>query len=185
MELNLYSLFRNKVVLINAVVIASVLITIIILNTPTQMDYEELVTIPYDYTPTVYVKEWIPKSVTVEIKKPELFIVEYAVYTTQHNITATAILTTEEEPYPMSPAASILVCDAINQDDTVLVLAIKKMDATPAVYAVIINGNGVCYFSDPFPIGYNSIIIFAKINDEYDNKDDKAKVEIMKVRELG
>jgi hypothetical protein len=177
---NLSSLFRNKVVLINAVVIASVFITIIILNTPTQMDYEELVTIPYDYTPSVYVKEWIPKSVTVEIKKPELFIVEYAVYTTQHNITATAILTTEEEPYPMSPAASVLVCDAINQDDTVLVLAIKKMDATPAVYAVIINGNGVCYFSDPFPTGYNSIVVMLKVDDE-----EKVKVEIKKVRELG
>jgi hypothetical protein len=180
---NLSSLFRNKVVLINAVVIASVLITIITLNTPTQMDYEELVTIPYDYTPSVYVKEWIPKSVTVEIKQPELFVTDHAVYT----VTDTKILNdyntviaTEEQPYPMSPASSMLVCDNIYPNDTVLVLAIKKMDTTPSVYAIVVNDKTICYFSDPFPTGYNSIVVMLKVNEE-----EKMKVEIKKVRGLG
>ena len=183
MELNLSSLFRNKVVLINAVVIASVLITIIILNTPTQMDYEELVTIPYDYTPSVYVKEWIPKSVTVEIKQPELFVTDHVVYTVTDtkilNDYSTVTATTEEQPYPMSPASSMLICSNININDTVLVLAVKKMDTTPSVYAIVVNDVIRCYFSDPFPTGYNSIVVFTKVDEE------KVKVEIRKVRELG
>ena len=179
MELSLSSLFRNKVVLINAVVIASVLITIIILNTPTQMDYEELVTIPYDYTPSVYVKEWIPKSVTVEVKQPELFAVDYALYTATYEMKA--ITTKEQQAYPMSPASSMLVCSNININDTVLVLAVKKMNTTPSVYAIVVNDKTVCYFSDPFPTGYNSIVVFAKVDDE----EERVKVEIKKVRELG
>jgi hypothetical protein len=182
---NLYSLFRNKVVLINAVVIASVLITIIILNTPTQMDYEELVTVPYDYTPNVYVKEWIPKSVTVEIKQPELFVTDHAVYTVTDtkilNDYSTVTATTEEQPYPMSPASSMLVCSNININDTVLVLAVKKMDTTPSVYAIVVNDKTICYFSDPFPTGYNSIVVMLKVNDE----EERVKVEIKKVKELG
>jgi hypothetical protein len=178
MELSLSSLFRNKVVLINAVVIASVLITIIILNTPTQMDYEELVTIPYDYTPSVYVKEWIPKSVTVEVKQPELFAVDYALYTATYEMQRTA--TKEQQAYPMSPASSMLVCSNISINDTVLVLAVKKMDTTPSVYAIVVNDKTICYFSDPFPTGYNSIVVMLKVNEE-----EKMKVEIKKVRELG
>jgi hypothetical protein len=177
---NLSSLFRNKVVLINAVVIASVLITIIILNTPTQMDYEELVTIPYDYTPSVYVKEWIPKSVTVEVKQPELFAVDYALYTATYEMQRTA--TKEQQAYPMSPASSMLVCSNISINDTVLVLAVKKMDTTPSVYAIVVNGNVICYFSDPFPTGYNSIVVMLKVNDE---EEERVKVEIKKVKELG
>ena len=182
---NLSSLFRNKVVLINAVVIASVLITIITLNTPTQMDYEELVTIPYDYTPSVYVKEWIPKSVTVEIKKPELFVTDHAVYTVTDtkilNDYSTVTATTEEQQaYPMSPASSMLVCSNISINDTVLVLAVKKMDTTPSVYAIVVNDKTICYFSDPFPTGYNSIVVFAKVDDE-----EKVKIEIKNVRGLG
>jgi|LJSS01.1.fsa_nt_gb hypothetical protein len=177
---NLSSLFRNKVVLINAVVIASVLITIIILNTPTQMDYEELATIPYDYTPSVYVKEWIPKSVTVEVKQPEFFAVDYALYTAAYEMQATAT-TEEQQPYPMSPASSMLVCSNISINDTVLVLAVKKMDTTPSVYAIVVNDKTICYFSDPFPTGYNSIVVMLKVNDE----EEKVKVEIKKVKELG
>jgi hypothetical protein len=180
MELNLSSLFRNKVVLINAVVIASVLITIIILNTPTQMDYEELVTIPYDYTPSVYVKEWIPKSVTVEVKQPELFAVDYALYTATYEMQRTA--TKEQQAYPMSPASSMLVCSNISINDTVLVLAVKKMDTTPSVYAIVVNDKTICYFSDPFPTGYNSIVVMLKVNDE---EEERVKVEIKKVKELG
>jgi hypothetical protein len=176
---NLSSLFRNKVVLINAVVIASVLITIIILNTPTQMDYEELVTIPYDYTPSVYVKEWIPKSVTVEVKQPELFAVDYALYTATYEMQRTA--TKEQQAYPMSPASSMLVCSNISINDTVLVLAVKKMDTTPSVYAIVVNDKTICYFSDPFPTGYNSIVVFTKIDEE----EERVKVEIKKVKELG
>jgi len=176
---NLSSLFRNKVVLINAVVIASVLITIIILNTPTQMDYEELVTVPYDYTPSVYVKEWIPKSVTVEVKQPELFAVDYALYTATYEMKA--ITTKEQQAYPMSPASSMLVCSNININDTVLVLAVKKMDTTPSVYAIVVNDKTVCYFSDPFPTGYNSIVVMLKVNEE----EERVKVEIKKVRGLG
>jgi len=175
---NLSSLFRNKVVLINAVVIASVLITIIILNTPTQMDYEELVTIPYDYTPSVYVKEWIPKSVTVEVKQPEFFAVDYALYTATYDMKATT--TKEQQAYPMSPASSMLICSNININDTVLVLAVKKMDTTPSVYAIVVNDKTICYFSDPFPTGYNSIVVMLKVNEE-----EKMKVEIKKVRGLG
>jgi hypothetical protein len=175
---NLSSLFRNKVVLINAVVIASVLITIIILNTPTQMDYEELVTIPYDYTPSVYVKEWIPKSVTVEVKQPEFFAVDYALYTATYEMQRTA--TKEQQAYPMSPASSMLVCSNISINDTVLVLAVKKMDTTPSVYAIVVNDKTICYFSDPFPTGYNSIVVMLKVDDE-----EKVKVEIKKVKELG
>jgi hypothetical protein len=176
---SLSSLFRNKVVLINAVVIASVLITIIILNTPTQMDYEELVTIPYDYTPSVYVKEWIPKSVTVEVKQSEFFAVDYALYTATYEMQRTA--TKEQQAYPMSPASSMLVCSNISINDTVLVLAVKKMDTTPSVYAIVVNGNVLCYFSDPFPTGYNSIVVMLKVNDE----EERVKVEIKKVKELG
>jgi|GEM_PF-2201900 len=177
---NLYSLFRNKVVLINAVVIASVLITIIILNTPVQMDYEELVTIPYDYTPTVYVKEWIPKSSNqkVEVKQPELFVVDYTLYTATYEMQATA--TKEQQAYPMSPASSMLVCSNISINDTVLVLAVKKMDTTPSVYAIVVNDKTICYFSDPFPTGYNSIVAMLKVDDE-----EKVKIEIKKVKELG
>jgi hypothetical protein len=178
MELSLYSLFRNKVVLINAVVIASVLITIIILNTPTQMDYEELVTVPYDYTPSVYVKEWIPKSVTVEVKQPELFAVDYALYTATYDMKA--ITTKEQQAYPMSPASSMLVCSNISINDTVLVLAVKKMDTTPSVYAIVVNDKTICYFSDPFPTGYDSIVVMLKVDEE-----ERVKVEIKKVRELG
>jgi hypothetical protein len=176
---SLSSLFRNKVVLINAVVIASVLITIIILNTPTQMDYEELVTIPYDYTPSVYVKEWIPKSVTVEVKQPELFAVDYALYTATYEMQRTA--TKEQQAYPMSPASSMLTCSNISINDTVLVLAVKKMDTTPSVYAIVVNDKTICYFSDPFPTGYNSIVVFTKIDEE----EERVKVEIKKVKELG
>jgi hypothetical protein len=176
---NLSSLFRNKVVLINAVVIASVFITIIILNTPTQMDYEELVTIPYDYTPSVYVKEWIPKSVTIEVKQPEFFAVDYALYTATYEMQRTA--TKEQQAYPMSPASSMLVCSNISINDTVLVLAIKKMDTTPSVYAIVVNDKTICYFSDPFPTGYNSIVVFTKIDEE----EERVKVEIKKVRGLG
>jgi hypothetical protein len=176
---NLSSLFRNKVVLINAVVIASVLITIIILNTPTQMDYEELVTIPYDYTPSVYVKEWIPKSVTIEVKQPEFFAVDYALYTATYEMQRTT--TKEQQAYPMSPASSMLVCSNISINDTVLVLAIKKMDITPSVYAIVVNDKTICYFSDPFPTGYNSIVVMLKVNDD----EERVKVEIKKVKELG
>jgi hypothetical protein len=178
---NLSSLFRNKVVLINAVVIVSVLITIIILNTPTQMDYEELVTIPYDYTPSVYVKEWIPKpsNQNVEVKQPELFAVDYALYTATYEMQA--ITTKEQQAYPMSPASSMLVCSNISINDTVLVLAVKKMDTTPSVYAIVVNDKTICYFSDPFPTGYNSIVVMLKVDDD----EEKVKVEIKKVKELG
>jgi hypothetical protein len=169
-------------VLINAVVIASVFITIIILNTPTQMDYEELTTIPYDYTPSVYVKEWIPKSSNsnqnVEVKQPEFFAVDYALYTATYEMQA--ITTKEQQAYPMSPASSMLVCSNISINDTVLVLAVKKMDTTPSVYAIVVNDKTICYFSDPFPTGYNSIVVLAKVDDE-----KKMKVEIKKVKELG
>jgi hypothetical protein len=177
---NLSSLFRNKVVLINAVVIASVFITIIILNTPTQTDYEELATIPYDYTPSV-VKEWIPKSSNqnVEVKQPEFFAVDYALYTATYEMQATT--TEEQQAYPMSPASSMLVCSNININDTVLVLAVKKMDTTPSVYAIVVNDKTICYFSDPFPTGYNSIVVMLKVNDD----EEKVKVEIKKVKELG
>jgi hypothetical protein len=143
------------------------------------MDYEELVTIPYDYTPSVYVKEWIPKSVTVEVKQPELFAVDYALYTATYEMKA--ITTKEQQAYPMSPASSMLVCSNININDTVLILAIKKMDTTPSVYAIVVNDKTICYFSDPFPTGYNSIVVFTKIDEE----EERVKVEIKKVRGLG
>jgi hypothetical protein len=144
------------------------------------MDYEELVTIPYDYTPSVYVKEWIPKSVTVEVKQPELFAVDYALYTATYEMQRTA--TKEQQAYPMSPASSMLVCSNISINDTVLVLAVKKMDTTPSVYAIVVNDKTICYFSDPFPTGYNSIVVMLKVNDE---EEERVKVEIKKVKELG
>jgi hypothetical protein len=144
------------------------------------MDYEELVTIPYDYTPSVYVKEWIPKSVTVEVKQPELFAFDYALYTATYEMQRTA--TKEQQAYPMSPASSMLVCSNISINDTVLVLAVKKMDTTPSVYAIVVNDKTICYFSDPFPTGYNSIVVMLKVNDE---EEERVKVEIKKVKELG
>jgi hypothetical protein len=143
------------------------------------MDYEELVTIPYDYTPSVYVKEWIPKSVTIEVKQPEFFAVDYALYTATYEMQRTA--TKEQQAYPMSPASSMLVCSNISINDTVLVLAVKKMDTTPSVYAIVVNDKTICYFSDPFPTGYNSIVVFTKIDEE----EERVKVEIKKVRGLG
>jgi len=178
------NILHNKVFLINIIVVASVLIVIILLNTPTQIDYEELTTIPYDYIPNPYIKGWIPKQLTVDIKQPELFTVDHAVYTATDEIPISVITTTEQQPYPMSPASSILACNSIQPNDTVLVLAIKKMDTTPAVYAVTMNNNTICYFSDPFPTGYNSLVLFVKIDDS-NNKEITIKIEIRKVSELG
>ena len=178
------NMLNNKVILINIAVVASVLIVIIILNTPTTIDYEELATVPYDYTPNPFVKGWIPKQITVEVKHPELFAVDHAVYIATNiddDTTNTVTTTTEYQPYPMSPATNILTCDSIHPNDTVLILAIKKMDTTPAVYAVAVNDTIRCYFSDPFPTGYNSLLVFAKI----DVNTDNLKIEIRKVRELG
>ena len=81
----------------------------------------------------------------------------------------------------MSPATSILLCDSIHTNDTVLILAVKKSDTTPAVYAVVLDDVIRCYFSDPFPTGYNSIVVFIKVDTNVDNLG----VEIRKVRELG
>ena len=176
------NILHNKIILINIAIVTTALIVIIMLNVPTRIDYEELATIPYDYTPNPTVNEWIHKQVTVEVKQPELFSIDYATYTvTVPVLNHTVTSTTEYQPYPMNPAVSILVCDSINPDDTVLVLAIKKMDTTSAVYAIIIDNTVRCYFSDPFPTGYNSIVIYVKIESKIDN----IKVEIRKVRELG
>ena len=176
------NILHNKVILINIAIIASVLITIITLNVPTTIDYEELATIPYDYTPNPFVKGWIPKQISVEVKHPELFVVDHAVYiaTNIYDYTANTV-TTEYQPYPMSPASSILICDSIHTNDTVLILAVKKSDTTPAVYAVVLDDVIRCYFSDPFPTGYNSIVVFIKVDTNVDN----LRVEIRKVRELG
>jgi hypothetical protein len=55
------------------------------------------------------------------------------------------------------------------------------MDTTPSVYAIVVNDKTICYFSDPFPTGYNSIVVFTKIDEE----EERVKVEIKKVRGLG
>jgi len=176
------NILHNKVILINIAIVATVLTVIIILNTPTMIDYEELATIPYDYTPDPFVKGWIPKQITVEVKHPELFIVDHAVYiSTNIYDDTTNTVTTEYQPYPMSSASSILICDSIHTNDTVLILAIKKSDTTPAVYAVVLDDGIRCYFSDPFPTGYNSLLIFIKADTNIDN----IRVEIRKIRELG
>jgi hypothetical protein len=55
------------------------------------------------------------------------------------------------------------------------------MDITPSVYAIVVNDKTICYFSDPFPTGYNSIVVMLKVDDD----EEKMKVEIKKVKELG
>jgi len=99
------NILHNKAILINIAIVATVLIAIIVLNTPTTIDYEELATIPYDYTPNPFVKGWIPKQITVEVKHPELFIVDHAVYiaTNIYDDTANTI-TTEYQTISYEPS---------------------------------------------------------------------------------
>jgi len=178
MNLNI-NILNNKVILINIATITTVIIAIIVLNTPTTIDYEELITVPNNYTPRPFV-EGTPVQTQIKVSYPDEFIIEHAVYTVTDTATAVSdvVITTEYQPYPMSPASSILACDSIQADDTVLVLAVTKTDTAPAVYAIIINDAVRCYFSDPFPTGYNSIVVFARLN------TDNLKVEIRKIKEL-
>jgi len=181
--MNLFT-HHNKIILINIGIIASVLIIIIVLNTPTTIDYEELITIPNNYTPRPFI-EGTSVQTQIKVSYPDEFIVEHAVYTVNDTDVDTdtavsdVVITTEYQPYPMSPAGSILVCDDIQPDDTVLVLAVTKTDTAPAVYAIIINDAIRCYFSDPFPTGYNSIVVFTRLD-----ITDNLKVEIRKIKEL-
>jgi len=177
MNLNI-NILNNKVILINIAIVTIVIIAIIILNTPTTIDYEELITIPNNYTPRPFV-EGTPVQIPIKVTYPDEFIVQYSIYTVSDTATA-GVITTEYQPYPMSPASSILICDDIQPDDTVLVLAITKTDTTPAVYAVVLDDVIRCYFSDPFPTGYNSIVVFIKVDTNVDN----LRVEIRKIREL-
>ena len=175
MNLNMFS---NKVILINIAIVTTVIIAIIILNTPTTIDYEELITVPNNYTPRPFV-EGTPVQTQIKVSYPDEFIIEHAVYTVTDTAVSDVVITTEYQPYPMSPASSILACDDIQPDDTVLVLAVTKTDTAPAVYAIIINDAVRCYFNDPFPTGYNSIVVFTRLD-----ITDNLKVEIRKIKEL-
>ncbi|MEM4323952.1 MAG: hypothetical protein QXO37_08870, partial [Candidatus Nitrosocaldaceae archaeon] len=66
-----------------------------------------------------------------------------------------------------------------------LALAIKKVAEDPAVYGIKVNNDRIiCYISDPFPTGYNSIIIYTTIAIE-DIEDKVIRIEISKIRSLG
>ncbi|MEM4323937.1 MAG: hypothetical protein QXO37_08795 [Candidatus Nitrosocaldaceae archaeon] len=181
----LTSLFSNKVALFNIILVSSVLIFLLITNVQQEVNIEEYATIPFDNTPVLEeVKHEYNGEVELVYDK-DTFQIEYRIGKWNTTVGEVVVITgcnEESKPLPMSPATSIFYLDSLSvgEGSLSLALAIKKVAEDPAVYGIKIEDNIVCYFSDPFPTGYNSIIIYTTIEDK-----DKVRIEISKIRSLG
>lgn len=175
-------LLHNKVLLFNIVVIAGVLIFLLIANIQQETDIEEYATIPYDHDPTLLGGENTSNIELVYDK--DTFKVDYRIFknTLNHNTVTTLQISEvrEDKPLPMSPATSIFYIDPLNsKEGWIIAIAIKKVTNEPAVYMLKVNDKIIAYFSDPFPTGHNSIIIYTLVN-----PIEEIKIEINKVRTI-
>lgn len=178
----LSSLLHNRILMFNTAVIASVVIFLAVANMQQETDLEEYATIPYDHTPVL--REQNERDDIELVYDRDTFQVEYRVFRYTLTDTLTSIAATEEsKPLPMSPATTVFYL----YNDTVttaadrawmIAVAVKKVTDEPAVYMLRINDRTVAYFSDPFPTGHNSIVIYSL------DTISSVKIEISKVRTL-
>lgn len=179
----LTSLFSNKVALFNIILVSSVLIFLLITNVQQEVNIEEYATIPFDNIPILLEGGGEEYNGEVELAyDKDTFQIQYRIG--KFPLTGEVIDCNESKPLPLSPATSIFYLDSLSvgEGSLSLALAIKKIAEDPAVYGIKIEDNIVCYFSDPFPTGYNSIIIYTTIAIE---DKDKVRIEISKIRSLG
>lgn len=179
-------LFHNKVLLFNIAVIAGILIFLLIANIQQETDIEEYTTIPFDHDPLLLEEQEYTNNVELVYDK-DTFKVDYRIFkfknTLTHNVTTITEIR-EDRPLPMSPATSIFYIDPLTKDNNssnndirwIIAVAVKKVTDEPAVYMLKVNDKIIAYFSDPFPTGYNSIIIYTLTDIE------EVKIEISKVR---
>ncbi|MEM3092723.1 MAG: hypothetical protein QXI92_03380 [Candidatus Nitrosocaldus sp.] len=181
----LSSILHNKVAIFNIILVSAILIFLLITNVQQELNIEEYATIPFDNTPLLEVKHEYEGEVELIYDK-DTFQIEYRIGKWNTAIAKVVVITgcNEDKPLPMSPATSIFYLDSLSlgEGSLSLALAIKKVAEDPAVYGIKIEDNIVCYFSDPFPTGYNSIIIYTTIAIE---DKDKVRIEISKIRSLG
>ena len=178
--MNTKELFHNKVLLFNIVVITGILIFLLIANIQQETDIEEYATIPFDHDPSLLEGE-LNTNVELVYDK-DTFKVDYRIFKNTHNTVTTLPITEirEDRPLPMSPATSIFyIIDPLTTNNNeirwMVAVAVKKITDEPAVYMLKVNDKIIAYFSDPFPTGYNSIIIYTLMN-------SVEKIEISKVR---
>lgn len=171
----LSSLLHNKVIIFNIAVIAGVLIFLVIANIQQEIDLEEYATVPYDHTPQLIELNEYEGNVDIAYDK-DTFQIDYRIGSfILKGVAVTEIK--EDRPLPMSPAGSMFSIP--REGNLTLTIAVKKITEDPAVYMLNVNDNLVAYFSDPFPTGYNSIVLYTMLE-----KKDTVKIEISKVKTL-
>lgn len=178
----LSSLLHNRILMFNIAVITSVIIFLLIANMQQEADIEEYATVPYDHTPALTEANEYTGNVEVIYDK-DTFQIDYRVFRFKGNPVVTHISATEEgRPLPMSPATTVfyLYNDTTADKAWIIAVAVKKITDEPAVYMLRVNDRAVAYFSDPFPTGYNSIVIYSPVYD----MNNSVKIEISKVRTL-
>lgn len=196
----LSSLLHNKVALFNITLIAAVIVFLAVANIQQEVNIEDYATVPFDYTPILLEEHDYTGSVELVYDK-DTFQIDYRIGRFPIPVEVMTVTITEasredNRPLPMSPSASVF--HILSKGDLSLAIAIKKIAEDPAVYSIKINDRVVAYFSDPFPTGHNSIVIYTVIDGIYakDTKDtttdtttntakDTIKIEISKVRTLG
>lgn len=189
----LSSILHNKVTIFNIILVSAIALFLLIANVQQEVNIEEYATIPFDNTPIL---EGVKHEYEGEIEllyDKEGFMIEYSIGKFLLEPTAMEAVVVEEEvitdscseedkPLPLSPATSIFYIHNNGSSSLFLslALAVKKVTEDPAVYSIKVNDRVICYISDPFPTGYNSIIIYTAIE-----VSDKVRIEISKVRTLG
>lgn len=178
-----FSLLHNRILLFNIVVISAVLIFLLIANVQHGVDIEEYATVPYDHTPALTEANEYTGNVELEYDK-DTFQIDYRIFVSKASDIHTGTIIPEEgRPLPMSPATTVFTAGSFNKekDNWIIAVAIKKVTDEPAVYMLKVNEQVVAYFSDPFPTGYNSIVIYSSIPDM---DSTEVRIEINKVRTL-
>ena len=173
---SLSSILHNKILLFNIIVISAVIIFLLITNIQHEVDLEEYVTIPYDHSPIL--REPNEYTDIEVIYDKDTFQLEYSVFKNNNNTThCISIEDNKEKALPMSPTTTVyFIC---GEGVWTVAVAVKKITDEPAVYMLKVNDRIVAYFSDPFPTGYNSILLYSTV------ADAKIKIEINKVERLG
>lgn len=170
------SLLHNRIILFNVAVIAGALIFLLIANIQQEIDLEEYATVPFDYIPDLLETQGYEGIVDTAYDKDK-FQIDYRVGSfVLKGIQIEEVR--EDRPLPMSPAGSIFSIP--REGNLSLAIAVRKITDEPAVYNLRINDEVIAYFSDPFPTGYNSIVIYTMLE-----KKDIVRIEISKVKTLG
>lgn len=192
----LKEVFGNKVAIFNIVLVSAILIFLLTSNIQQEINIEEYATIPTDYTPIlgltpISTPTKIEERVELQYDK-DTFLIEYMIgigkSTDKKEIVCNGDNNDNEtKPLPLSPATSLyfITSSSSNSSSTLLALAIKKITDEPALYVINIAlftkedyDLITCYFSDPFPTGYNSMLLYMPI------EADKVRIEVKKVKIL-